>query len=333
MKKHVYLCSYDHKCSYDHNMNQDRIIYKIAKAYYENNFTQQEIANKYSISRMKVSRMLATAIQNKIVQIKIASPSNKFFILEHKLEVKYGLKEVIIADTDGNDNDDLIESIGGVAAGYLNNRLLGNEIVALTWGRTLFSMVNALSAENFPKLQVVQMLGGLGEPEAGYHGADLTRRMAQNFSTKPRLIHAPGIVRTKDLCRELINDIQVKSTLKVGARADLAIVGLGLFGPGSPIWKTENILTEEDKKMLTSKNIAGDISLRFFNDEGQYITSKIDDRIVGLSSDQIKRIPRIIGVAGGEEKYRSIRAVLKGSLIHVLITDKHTAEKLAIENI
>ena len=313
-------------------MNQERTLYKIARAYYKDGLTQQEIGNKYGISRMKVSRMLARALQDKIVQIKITAPSDKYPDLEHHLEVKYGLKEVVIVNIKNDDPNEQIVSIGRAAAEYLNTSLQGNEIIGLTWGRALLSMVNALISDNFPELQVVQMLGGLGEPEAEFHGADLTRRMAQNFSTRPRLIHAPGIVQSRDLCRELINDIQVKSTLQLAALADIAVVGMGFFGPGSPLLKSDNILSKEDKNLLASMNVIGDISFRFFDDQGQYVATEIDERIVGLSIGEIKKIPRIIGVAGGRNKYQVIRAALKGKLIHVLITDNNTAEKLAIEN-
>lgn len=314
-------------------MIQNRIIYKVARAYYEDGLTQQEIGNKYGISRIKVSRILSKAIEDKVVQIKIATPDNKHPDLERQIETKYGLKEVVVVDADNTDTDELISSIGRAAAAYLNSNLQGHEIIGLSWGRALMSLVNSLSAEHMPKLQVVQMLGGLGEPESDFHGADLTRRMAQNFQVKPRLIHAPGIVRTKNICEELINDIQVKNTLTVAARADIALVGLGLFGQDSPLQKSQNILSKEDIGILTSLNVVGDISFRFFDDQGNYVSSEIDQRVLGLSVTEIKKIPRIIGVAGGVNKYKVIKSALKGKLIHVLITDNSTAEKLANENI
>ncbi len=241
-------------------MDNERIIYKVVRAYYEDGLTQQEIGNKFGISRMKVSRMLSRALKDKIVQIKINAPAETYHDLEHQIEAKYGIKEVVVVDTGTDEQNEVIASIGRAAALYLNASLQGNEIIGLTWGKALLSMVNAFSPDHFPELQVVQMLGGLGEPEAGFHGADLTRRMAEKFSTKPRLIHAPGIVRSRDLCNELIDDIQVRNTLQLAARADIAVVGIGLFGPGSPILKSDNILSEKDKNLLVAKNVIGDIS-------------------------------------------------------------------------
>jgi len=310
-------------------MAHDRIIYKVVRAYYEDGLTQQEIGNKYGLSRIKVSRMLSRALEDKIVQININAPTEKYHNLEHKLETKYGIEEVVVVDTGTDEQDEVIASIGRAAAGYLNANLQGNEIIGLTWGRTLLNMVNALNVDHFPELQVVQMLGGLGEPEAGQHGADLTRRLAEKLSTKPRLIHAPGIVRSRDFCQELIDDLQVSKTLNLAARADIALVGLGLFRPGSSTFLSDHILSEKDQILLESWKVMGDISLRFFDDQGRFVTTEIDDRIVGLNIDQLQKIPRIIGVAGGKDKYPVIRAALKGKLIHVLITDQNTAEKLA----
>ena len=67
-------------------MNQDRIIYKVASAYYEDALTQKEIGNKYGISRIKVSRLLQRALKEKIVQIKINAPIGEHHDLEHQVE-------------------------------------------------------------------------------------------------------------------------------------------------------------------------------------------------------------------------------------------------------
>lgn len=176
------------------------------------------------------------------------------------------------------------------------------------------------------------MLGGLGEPHAEFHGADLTRRMAQSFGTRPWLIQSPGIVKNKEICDELKNDIQVKDTLKMATKASLAIVGIGLFSEKSQIPRSQRIINKADYKILKYKGVVGDISLRFFNKDGKYIDTHFDERVVGISTDEISKIPRIIGIAGGEEKFETLKAVVKGKLVHVLITDNITAEKLINQN-
>jgi DNA-binding transcriptional regulator LsrR (DeoR family) len=58
------------------------------------------------------------------------------------------------------------------------------------------------------------------------------------------------------------------------------------------------------------------------------IFSDLDNRVIGLTLDEIKKIDHVVGVAGGAEKFKAIRAALKGKLANVLITDHMTAQRL-----
>lgn len=313
-------------------MISNSLIYKVARAYYEKGLTQQAIANRYGISRIKVSRLLARAQKEQIVQIKIIAPKDPFTDLEHQMEEKFGIDEVIIVEKNNVSTDEWVNRAGALASGYVQSILTGDETIGLTWGRALLSLVNHLQPQNYPNIKIVQMLGGLGEPQAGFHGTDLTRRMAQSFNTRPWLIQSPGIVKNKEICDELKNDIQVKDTLKLAATASIAIVGIGLFAEGSPLTRSQTVLSKQDCEILKAHGAIGDISLRFFNKDGQYIKTPLDDRIVGISTSQLSKIPRIIGIAGGEEKFRTLKAVVRRKLVHALITDNITAQKLIQQN-
>jgi len=50
---------------------------------------------------------------------------------------------------------------------------------------------------------------------------------------------------------------------------------------------------------------------------------------VSISPGDLRQVPRRIGVAGGANKYRAIRAALRGGWVNVLITDLDTARGLA----
>lgn len=65
--------------------NDKRILVKVAYMYYDENMTQQEIADKLGVSRPSVSRMLQKARQNGIVEIKIRYEGS-FTKLEDALE-------------------------------------------------------------------------------------------------------------------------------------------------------------------------------------------------------------------------------------------------------
>jgi DNA-binding transcriptional regulator LsrR (DeoR family) len=73
----------------------------------------------------------------------------------------------------------------------------------------------------------------------------------------------------------------------------------------------------------------GDIALRFFDANGAPVRSSLDERILGITTEQLQKAPRVVAVAGGPEKTDALRAALKSEIIDVLITDQQTAEELA----
>ena len=72
----------------------------------------------------------------------------------------------------------------------------------------------------------------------------------------------------------------------------------------------------------------GDICLRFFDNSGIPVATPLDDRVIGMELQQLQRVNRAIGVAGGARKLDAIRGALEGRWINVLITDRLTAEHL-----
>jgi DNA-binding transcriptional regulator LsrR (DeoR family) len=231
-----------------------------------------------------------------------------------------------------DDGPTIVDELGPVAAACLARGLQGGEVVALSWGTAVLSVVNALPAMDLPDLRVVQLLGGLGELEAETHGAELARRMAQSLGAKPRPIHAPGIVKDEAVRNALVTDPQVADTLELAGRADVALVGIGVFESGSTLLAGGKTLTDREFEDLKSHGVVGDIALQFFDDEGRHVDHPINRRIVGTGMEQIKAIGRRIGVAGGAEKVRAILAALRGGLINVLVTDSYTAVRLLEEH-
>ena len=308
-----------------------KLLYKIASAYYEDHLTQGEIGKRFGLSRIKVSRLLQQARDEKIVQITVIPPHESKVDLERALETRYDLDEVVILSPTSYEKPVITQELGAVVVECLLRSLQGTEVLAVSWGTTLLAVTDMLPPQNWPNIKVVQILGGLGQPDADTHGTDLTRRIAETFGAKPRLLPAPGIVSNKMVCDALLDDHQIADTLALAAQANVALVGIGHPTPGSVVMQS-GILTEVEFNELQNCGAVGDIALRFFDENGQAVQHEIFDRIVGLNLDQIKKIPRVIGAAGGEEKFEVIRAALRGKLLNVLITDEKTAMRLLADS-
>jgi DNA-binding transcriptional regulator LsrR (DeoR family) len=309
--------------------DKNKLIYKVLQNYYERGLTQQEIAVKYGISRVKVSRLITKALSDKIVQIKIHIPDDPAGDLEQKLEEIFGLKEAIVIPVN---SENIFKEVGEALAGYLLSRLQGNELIGITWGRSLLAAVNALTSMDYPDIRVVQMLGGLGNPGSDTHGTELAVRTAGIFNARARLLNSPGIVETRELRDALMENLQVSDTLKLAEKIDIALVGIGTLNTDSLIVEQSSIISRAETRRLLKKGAVGDVGLRFFDKDGKIIDDEINERVIGLTPAQIKKIPRVVGVAGGEKKHLPILAALKGKLVNVLITDIETAQFLVDEH-
>ncbi|MCL4302383.1 MAG: sugar-binding transcriptional regulator, partial [Anaerolineae bacterium] len=263
----------------------------------------------------------------RIVQVTIIPPFESNVELERELAARYWLDEAVIVTPSSYDKTVLTHALGSATADYLLRCLQGDEILSVSWGTTLLSVIEALSIQNWPEMKIVQMLGGLGRPESETYGTDLVHRLALAFNAKPRLVPAPGIVNSKLVRDALLLDSQIAGTLALAAQADVALVGIGRPTPDSVVMQS-GILTEAEFTELQACGAVGDIALRFFDSNGLPIQHEICDRMIGLDLDQIRNIPRVIGAAGGEAKVEVIRAALRGKLINILVTDERTALNL-----
>jgi len=83
--------------------------------------------------------------------------------------------------------------------------------------------------------------------------------------------------------------------------------------------------TVEDFKYLENLNVVGDVNLIFIDENGNHVPNKIDERIVRVPLDGLKKINNLIGVAFGKRKLKVILGALRGQIINVLFTDEETA--------
>ena len=327
----VHVCSIlggDVAISREHH----RLLYRIAQSYYADGLTQQQIAGRFGLSRPKVSRLLQRARDEKVVNITLVPPPSGMADLERELEHKYGLEEVIIvAVSDPQDPANVKRELGPAAAECLVRCISGNEIVCIAWGLSILAMADALPFKSYPGVTIVQMLGGLGPVDELEHSAELTRRVSQKLNARLRLLPAPGIVSARAAADALMADKQISETLALGAKADIAVVGLGVLQPDTILLRDGTIITPNDLETLKAAQAVGDIALRYLGAHGDPLDVEINDRIIGLTLEQIKAIPRVIGIGGGEIKYDIIRAALRGKILDVLVTDHATAQALRAE--
>lgn len=309
-----------------------RLMAKIAHLYYERGLGQSEIATQLDMSQAGISRLLKRSLDEGIVQISINYPQGFFAQLEDELQQKYGLKEVIVVETPVDAHDDEIQrALGTAAAFYLHNTLKQNDLIGLSsWSSTLLAMVDAMPPiSRALNATVVQILGGVGSPGAKVHATRLTERLSALINARSVFLSAPGVVGSEETRRILMEDVFVAESLALFDQVTLALVGIGDIEPSKLLASSGNRFSAEELDMLRENGAAGDICLRFYDNEGIPIKSELDQRVIGMTLEQLREVKRSVGIAGGERKITAIRGALKGGWINVLITDRAVAEALA----
>jgi len=307
-------------------IEEQRLLVKVSKMYYEEGLSQDDIILRLNLSRSKISRLLQQARDEGIVQITVNTPKHLFSELETKLERLFGLYEAIVVETHAGDSqENIIRDLGIAAAGYLERSVGSTTTIGISWGSTLHGMVAALHSNRLPKTKVVQIIGGLGQPEAEVHATDLCHRLARSLGSQLTLLPAPGIVSTEQACDVLLADLFIQRAMSLFDHLDIAFVGIGTPTPESLLG---SILSCTELDALLQNGAVGDIALRFFDIQGQPVQSEIDQRVIGITFAQLKRTRRVVGISGGVEKFQSVLGALRGKLINVLITDSVNAEKL-----
>ena len=306
-----------------------RLLVKVARFYYEEGLNQDAITARLGLSRSKVSRLMAQARETGIVQITVVEPEELFLDVESRLEERFGLQEALVVEAQPGDSQALVSrSVGTASAGYLGRAISSRSTIGMCWGDTLRHMVASLQPQRFPDAQVVQIIGGIGQPDAEVHATELCRSMARTLDCHLTLLPVPGIVADQRTRETLLSDVHVQRAVEAFDDLDIAFVGIGAPTTDSVTMRDGSIITRAELDDLLRKGTMGDIALRYYDVNGECIESEINERIIGMTLEQIKQVPKVVGVSGGPQKVAAIRAALKGQLINVLITDSVTAHKL-----
>lgn len=311
-------------------VNELRLIARVAQMYHVDGQRQVDIAQHLGISQAKVSRMLKKAQEEAIVRTTVVSPSGTYADLETDLRQQFGLKEAIVVECTEDRDGAIMARIGEAAAYFVETTLQADDIIGVSsWSETIFQMVqNIHPMKSGNAKYVVQMLGGMGNPTVQMHANQLVTRMAKLTGAEPHVLNAPGVAQSREAKLVLLSDTYVRETMELFPRISLAIVGIGAIQPSGMLAQSGNVFSQRELDDLTDSGAVGDMSLRFFDAEGSFVKSPLDDRVIGMKLEDLTHVDRVIALAGGQAKTEAIRGALKTNIIDLLITDKFTARRL-----
>ena len=305
-------------------IGSNKLLIKCCELYYIQCMTQNVISKSLGISRPTVSRLLKEAKEKGIVKIEIQeSEQSGYDHLESSIEKKYGLKEVLIT----NDNEEglLNSDLGSMAAKYLERIIKSSDIIGVSMGTTVKEIGRFVSKGSCVDAMFVPLIGGVGQIGIEIHPNAVAMNLSRAFNGKFKLLHVPAIISDIDLIDKLKDEKSISDVLDYIRKINVAIVGIGAPTDKSTMMAT-GYFDEKKMENLKKLNTVGDICLQFFDINGNHEQFKENDKVFGLHLDNIKKIDRVIGVAGGNEKVEAIIGAINGKLINVLITNYSCAK-------
>ena len=312
-------------------LNELRLIARVAQMYHVERQRQTDIAARLRISQATVSRMLKRAQEEGIVRTTVVSPSGTFGDLEATLRESFGLPEAIVVECSEDRDRAIMARIGEAAAHFIEATLQEDEIIGVSsWSETILKMVeNIHPMKNGKAKHVVQTLGGMGDPTVQIHANQLTTRLARLTGAEAHLLSAPGVAQSREAKLVMLNDAYVRETMDLFRKISLVIVGIGPMEPSGMLARSGNIFSSRELAEVEEAGGIGNISLRFYDANGGFVKTPLDERVIGMTLEEHAKVDRVIALAGGQSKTDAIRGALRTGVIDLLITDKFTAGRLA----
>lgn len=300
---------------------EESLMVKAAWYYYFENLTQQAIADRLCISRMRVIKLLEAARQTGVIQFRLRSDGVGMMEVSRRLMEKYRLKDVFIIpapDAGAQPN----EAVARAGAMYVADRLGDNACINVGYGDTLSRTLNHLATMVQSPVTCISLTGGVS-----YY---LPNARSNIFNARLVLMPAPLLASTPEMAAAMLAESSVSEIIRMASLSSFTLVGIGAMDDSATIIKS-GMLSQADLLQLRTSRAVGDVLCHFLGADGQLIPTPIEDRLIATPLSGLKAMPNVVGLAAGAQKVEAIRAVLRGGYLDVLITDEATAELLLRE--
>lgn len=310
-------------------MLERTILSQIAEDYYLNKLPFGDISKKYNISRYLVNKYLNEAVKVGIVKIEITENSNRNPQIENILRDKFKDINFYVVQDDIN-NITTSEHLANFAATYVDEVLQdNNKIVGLTWGETIYTMIDSLKNRPLERVKFTQFLGENMKYNSTAGSMRMVERAAKKVSGEFLTLPAPLYILNNSVRNGLYSEPSLQNTIAVADNMDALITGVGtiLSLDSIPIWK-QNL--NAIFSTVNTQEIAGLIYGRPYDINGRFLNLEAD-KVLGLSIDQILKVPKRICLVRGKSKYKPVIGAIKGKLITDVIMTEGMAYKILNE--
>jgi DNA-binding transcriptional regulator LsrR (DeoR family) len=298
---------------------------RVAWYYYVGGMTQQEIADRLGLTRLRVNRIVGQVRADGLVRIDVRLPLANCVALEEKLKARYSLDDVIVVPSVSD--PDIQQQVIGEAAGAMLDTLLRDGMgLGVGWGRTLRAAARRLTARRLNGSWVTALMGGLTRG-SGTNTFEVATEFARTLGAECYYVPAPIYCPSAESRSTLLTHYGLADVMRRAREGDIALVSAGDLSSRSLLASTS--IVSENLAELREAGAVGDLLGSYLDEYGRIIDHSLNRRVMALSLEELKDYPTSILASGGEHKLAVIRAVLNAGYVRRLVTDEGVATELA----
>ena len=283
-----------------------------------------EIAEEIGRSRFATARMVKRARDMGLVEVRAMLTDTVDIDLSTRLISAYGLRAALVVSPMAGHSTEAREAVAAIAAKFIVDNVEEDDVLGFTPGRTLVAASRLVT--EIAHSDVVQ-LTGVGAPklEDGIEAILNVGRMAQG-GTYP--LYAPLFIQDAE-ARTILQHPAIKRTLQKFNSVTKAFLTVGGWPDASLLALQLAELGEMER--FEKAGVVAEIGTMLLDEDGRSIGG-YQDYLVGISEDQLRKVPTRVAVGGGPGKEQAVIAVLRSGIADVVITDALSA-RAALEAI
>jgi DNA-binding transcriptional regulator LsrR (DeoR family) len=302
----------------------DQITARVVWYYYVGNLTQQEIADRLGLTRLRVNRIIGQARADGSVRIDVRLPLAECVALADALCRRYGLADAAVVP-EMDDVDEQRRVIGEETSALLHRLLHDGQAVGVGWGRTLRSSLARLPREQFSRSWVVSLMGGLTRG-SGINTFEVSTQFADALGADCWYLAAPLYCPSEESRAALLAHSELAAVMRRARDVEIAVVTCGDI-TGNSLIASMPMVREHDAE-LRAYGAVGDLLGSFLDADGRLLEHRLNRQVVALSPLELKTVPVSVLASGGRTKIPILRAVLTAGYVNRVVTDALCARAL-----
>ena len=292
--------------------------------YYIGGMTQQDIADRLGLTRLKINKIVGQARADGLVTIEITVPLADCVALEERLKAEFGLSDVIVVPSLGD--EDAVQQTIGESAGMMLDPLLKDGIgVGVGWGRTLRAAARRLTTRRHAASWVTSLMGGLTRG-SGTNTFEVSTEFARVIGAECYYVAAPIYCPSTESRSTLLTHYGLAEVMRRAREGQIALVSCGDLSSRSLLASTH--IVSEAISELRAAGAVGDLLGTFLDSWGRPVDHPLNSRVMALSPQELKAYPISILASGGLSKVPVIRGILQSRYVRRLVTDEAAAGAL-----